>query len=307
MIRANDTLYCFGQHALDDTAPTLGRVTAVASGSNFDCVTKPDKLVHCFGDNAQGQTNSPRGIGSASFIASSNDHACAIEEDQTLDRFGDETSEAGIPSIDPTVKVKWAKRAEYPGKSQSPLSHRRRGEYLRDCLGWHRLLFWPKQVRGGHHCPIWPFKGGRDEGPAPCMIQANDLAKCIGREPFTGVFNIPATVGPVKSIATGSNMTCMIKADDTVFCAVANRIAPPPPDLGQVKALAVDFHGCTIRMDNTLRCWHQFGNNGDPTPPADLGQVIAVSAGARHSCAVKTNGRVVCWGAIPNNIPATLQ
>jgi len=61
-------------------------------------------------------------------------------------------------------------------------------------------------------------------------------------------------------------------------------------------ALAVDagyLHTCAIRMDRTLVCWGEH-DVGQATPPA--GTYVAVSAGAALSCAIRSNGTLACWG-----------
>jgi|GEM_PF-3990941 len=52
-------------------------------------------------------------------------------------------------------------------------------------------------------------------------------------------------------------------------------------------------HTCALKTDNTIVCW---GNNlfGQATPPA--GSFKQVSAGEYHACAIKTNNTVACWG-----------
>src|SRR5262245_12068955 len=52
-------------------------------------------------------------------------------------------------------------------------------------------------------------------------------------------------------------------------------------------------HTCGVRPDGTLLCWGENGS-GQATPPAITAQ--QVSAGLLHSCAVKTDGTLACWG-----------
>jgi alpha-tubulin suppressor-like RCC1 family protein len=52
-------------------------------------------------------------------------------------------------------------------------------------------------------------------------------------------------------------------------------------------------HTCAVRADGTIACW---GNNGSgrATPPA--GTFTQVSAGGSHTCGVRTDGTIACWG-----------
>jgi hypothetical protein len=53
------------------------------------------------------------------------------------------------------------------------------------------------------------------------------------------------------------------------------------------------FHTCGVKADGTLACWGR-NEDGQATPPA--GTFIQVSAGIRHTCGVKTDGTLACWG-----------
>ena len=67
-------------------------------------------------------------------------------------------------------------------------------------------------------------------------------------------------------------------------------------------------HTCSVQSDATVLCWGsnsdgQLGTgNGDPGPVvmpvsvAGLQDAVAVAVGDRFSCALRTSGRVACWG-----------
>jgi alpha-tubulin suppressor-like RCC1 family protein len=52
-------------------------------------------------------------------------------------------------------------------------------------------------------------------------------------------------------------------------------------------------HSCAIKSDGTLACW---GDNtyGQSTPPS--GVFTQISAGSYHTCGLKTDGTLACWG-----------
>src|SRR5262245_33083277 len=53
-------------------------------------------------------------------------------------------------------------------------------------------------------------------------------------------------------------------------------------------------HTCAIRSDGTVACWG-WNEYGQSTPPS--GTFIQVSGGGQHSCGVRTNGTIACWGS----------
>ena len=79
-----------------------------------------------------------------------------------------------------------------------------------------------------------------------------------------------------------------------------------PPDFVEPSALLVPIggftqistganHTCALRSDETVTCWGRT-NEGQTNVPPDLANVIQVTAGASHTCALDRNGTVTCWG-----------
>lgn len=128
----------------------------------------------------------------------------------------------------------------------------------------------------------------------------------------------------------GDEHTCTVLGDRTVRCwgrGLAGRLgygdeanvlsgaAARPVDLGPGRSAravsAGDFHTCAILDDASVRCWG-FGANGrlgyaataDVRSPAgapavDIGAgrtARAITTGASHTCAIRDDGQVVCWG-----------
>ena len=132
----------------------------------------------------------------------------------------------------------------------------------------------------------------------------------------SGVTPLPASF-PVRCWGFSGNgqvgygNTTVIGDDETPAAA-------GPVDLGAGRtatALAVgDYHTCAVLDDGTVRCWG-YGNEGqlgyasrnhvgDNEHPSELGPVnigvgrtaTAITAGGNHTCALRDDGTVLCWG-----------
>jgi hypothetical protein len=95
--------------------------------------------------------------------------------------------------------------------------------------------------------------------------------------------------------ATVRNVGYRIRRLLIVLCALsAALVATAPAGAGtRVQVSAGGGHTCAIKIDDTLVCWG-LNDNGQATPPS--GTFTSVSAGAGHTCAISTAGTVACWG-----------
>ena len=77
--------------------------------------------------------------------------------------------------------------------------------------------------------------------------------------------------------------------------AKRQRDVPTHVGAAVVAVSAGTLHTCAVRSDGQLVC---FGDNDDGQcdVPTDLGAVVAVSAGVDHTCAVRSDGQLVCFG-----------
>ena len=60
-----------------------------------------------------------------------------------------------------------------------------------------------------------------------------------------------------------------------------------------VEVSAGGFHSCGLRDNGTVECWG-INDHGQSSDP--YGQFQSVSAGKEHSCGVRVDGTVDCWG-----------
>ncbi|MGL5857485.1 MAG: RCC1 domain-containing protein [Angustibacter sp.] len=138
--------------------------------------------------------------------------------------------------------------------------------------------------------------------------------------------NRPVQVGSGTSwatVSTGDLHTCATRTDGSLWCwgpggggrlgtgALTNHTSPTlvaGGNSGWSTVSAGNVHTCGIRTDGELRCWgaNAVGRLGDgtvgvnrlsPTPVDGGGTWNAVSTGRDHTCAIRGNNTLWCWGS----------
>ena len=132
----------------------------------------------------------------------------------------------------------------------------------------------------------------------------------------------------VVEVRAGGLFACALKLDKTVSCwgsnadsqlgdgTTTNRLSPVVASVSNAVQLATTANGaCALIDDGTVKCWGDgaslaTGNGGtattDTSTPATvvgvggtgttLSNVVAISGGFQHYCALLTDTSVVCWG-----------
>lgn len=123
-------------------------------------------------------------------------------------------------------------------------------------------------------------------------------------------------------VSAGWSHTCGIRTDNSLLCwgnnangktglntTSGNTLVPTAINGGGtwIKVAVSETHSCGIRTDNTLWCW---GNNANgrtgrntaagntlvPTQIDGSSTYIDITAGQEHSCGIRTDGSLRCWG-----------
>lgn len=143
-----------------------------------------------------------------------------------------------------------------------------------------------------------------------CVIQADNTIVCWGLNK-EGQAMPPS--GTFLQVSVGGHHSCAIRTDKTVACWGLNKEGQATPPSGTFLQVSAGFwHTCGVKTDNTLACWgsnnpywhekdpylnewQHFETLGQATPPS--GTFLQVSAGGRHTCGLRTDHTVACWGS----------
>ncbi len=319
---ADRTLWCWGYDGdgqlgrgmMEPSSPTpvpvgvLGAtVVEVAAGGSHTCARRTDGTLWCWGAASGGQlgdgADAPwryrpgpvpalgtRVVG----VAAGSRHTCARLADGSLQCWGDNTfGQLGDrPASDPVP-------AAVPPFTKTVV-----------------------QVSAGdaHTCAVgedgsawcWGWNGEGQVGDGTTTTPRLSPARVEGIE------------GTVAHITAGGWHTCALTRDHRVWCWGRNDFGQigdgtPRPVVSspvEVTQLGADvsgvsagrFHTCARKADGTLWCWGQndMGQLGDGTsePRATPGRidvvggsVAGVASGGWHTCALRTDATVACWGS----------
>jgi alpha-tubulin suppressor-like RCC1 family protein len=170
-------------------------------------------------------------------------------------------------------------------------------------------------------------------GSHTCVVLADHSVRCWGRnddgqlgDGSTADAPTPVEVtalgASIAEVSAGYEHTCARKTDGTLWCWGGNedgqlgdgttQHSSLPAEVAGLGATVAEVsgryqHTCARKTDGRLWCW---GNNlhgqvGDgtsvdalaPIEVTALGSSVAgVAAGANHTCAIKTDGTLWCWG-----------
>jgi alpha-tubulin suppressor-like RCC1 family protein len=113
-----------------------------------------------------------------------------------------------------------------------------------------------------------------------------------------------------RRLVLGVAVLAAVVAPGPATGATASRRSHPEPGTADWSTVSIGGrHSCGIRTTGRLYCWgdDEFGELGDDAALADQATPVevaggatnwaSVSAGAEHTCARRTTGRLFCWGS----------
>ncbi len=250
----------------------------VSSGDKHSCLMRTDGSVDCWGDNTWGQSRAPNKEFFS--VAAGHRHSCGIREsDDKAECWGDDTD--GQVSDVPSDELGFEITAG--GGHGCAL----RFDNTPVCWGDDTY---------GQATPSFPNREYFDISAGEfhtCAYRIdNGKVDCWGRDQFGQTTN-PLPDVSYRDISAGGWLTCGVQSDSTLRCW-GSTPSPPTGIFFDVSA-GRDF-GCALRSgaSSTAECW---GVLGPWRAPPDNVSFAQISAGGRHTCAVRDdNFKVTCWG-----------
>lgn len=160
-------------------------------------------------------------------------------------------------------------------------------------------------VLGGATCESLGLGGGSLSCSDACRLDVSDCSLCGNGTCDLGESHERC---PGDCLDPCGNGSCE-EAEDQFGC---------PADCGALAISSMGDHACALLADGTVRCWgsNEYGQLGDgrtdhsaceshpgqadcskvPVTVPGLTDVVAVSAGGYHTCAVVEDGTARCWG-----------
>ncbi|HEY2917338.1 MAG TPA: hypothetical protein VGI98_09030 [Candidatus Limnocylindrales bacterium] len=310
---ANGTVDCWGRNGagqlgqpasnnipLPTVVPGLSGVTAIMAGDEHTCALLSDGTVECWGDDSRdqlgstvqsGSTNVPTpvpGVVGATALAGGAMSTCALLAGGTIKCWGDNTNGqlgngAGLPA---PAQVNPVQVVNVSGATAISSGY----DHVCALLGSGQVRCWGRDTFGQ-----------------------------LGNSQTTNSSNPVAVPGVTASaVAAGLDDTCALTGSGTVWCWGAAHYGANDPDASlpphQVNGNFLPglvttgaFHACALTAARTVQCWGGNGNGqlglpnvagpvSTPTTVPGLSNVISLSAGSYHTCAVLMDGTARCWG-----------
>lgn len=273
---------------------------SIATGLEHACVVLADSSVKCWGANSYGQLgdgsttlrNNPvsvTALSNVAMVAAGAAHSCALITDGTIKCWGrnhkgqlgngnstDSVSPVVVSGITNAVSVQLGSSHSCALLFDNNVKCWGYNANYELGIGNNTDQNSPQQVLSGART----FAIGGNSNHA-CAILTDGSVKCWGDNSFgqLGTGNTSASTTPV-AVPSVTNATA-ISASGNTSCIVSN---------GTVKCWGGNIYGTV--GDGTSGS----GTNKNSPTSVSISDIVSISANYYHTCAIKQNGSVFCWG-----------
>jgi len=255
----------------------LGTVAAIAGDGYSSLALQGDGVVAAWGDDSYGESNVPPGLGTVLAIAGGLYHNLALKSDGTVAAWGDDyDGQTNVPAGLTNVAAVAA------------------GFYHSLALGSNgTVAAWGNNYNGQTTVPpglgnVGAIAAG---GIFSLALQDNGTVAAWGDD-SAGQSTVPAGLSNVVAIAAGDYFSLALQANGMVAAWGDDSYGQTnvPPGLTNVVAIAAGGYFSLALQDNgTVVAWGE-DNDGQIIVPPSLSNVVAIAAGDYHSIALFNNG-----------------
>jgi len=314
-LKSDGRLFCWGRNSygqlgdgsIDDSIMPITEVIGaqdwahVSAGREHTCAVKTDGRVFCFGTGLAGDLGNgslapssvpvQEGTGATDWAQVS--QSCAVKSDGRLFCWGrvdygvdDGSLVSRTPVQEGTRSNDWAQLA-VGGQASCAIT---RDRHL-FCWGFQ----WPGLAADLQ--PLWMI--------ASMLPVEDDAVATEWLQVAVAYSEVCAIEGSGRLFCRGDNVRGQLGNGSLEATLTLVEVATGATDWAQVTV--GELHACAIKRDGRLFCWGagddgQLGADSLDDSPVPVQEAtgatdwVEVSAGASHTCAVKSDGRLFCWG-----------
>ena len=298
-----------------ESAPNLA--TSIAASYSHSCAVSEDKKVFCWGSNENGKLGIGKskydleysavplevaGIADAAAVATGENHTCALHESGTVSCWGRNTSDQ-LGSLDSwrstvPVQIDDIKDAVWiaAGEGHTCAVHL---DGTISCWGYSR-----KGALGNRHA----YEDENFSTPTPVRVEGiTDATAVTASSAYTCALHRAGTIS-----CWGNNSYGQLGSGET--SEELEESAVPVQVAGITDAIAIasnQWHSCALRENGTIACWgdndsgllgsghtrEELEESAVPVQVAGITDATAIATGKSHSCALRENGTIACWGS----------
>ena len=297
-----------------ETQPNFA--TSISASYSHSCAVSDEGKVFCWGDNDRGKLGIGKsgteleysaipleveGIADATAVATGENHTCALHQSGTVSCWGrnayDSISYAHSSGSVVPVQIEGIEDAVWiaAGNGHTCAVHL---DGTISCWGYNRV-----GALGNRQA----YEGENLSTPTPVLVEGiTDATAVTASSSYTCALHRAGTIS-----CWGNNSDGQLGSGQTGEELEESAVPVQVADITDAIAIASSqLHSCALHMAGTISCWgnHYQGRLGsgqtseeleEPAVPvrvANITDAIAIATGEQHSCALREDGTIACWG-----------